>query len=73
MKTLKVQKKIENLPRMFFKINPGISEVPEDMHSTQRGLCWKMTKLYRAYLQYTSCKKIFFKFFIWLALVFHQG
>jgi hypothetical protein len=49
--------------------NPGISETPEDMHWTQRGLCWKMTKPYRTYVQYTSCEK-HFKVFIWLALAF---
>jgi hypothetical protein len=47
------------------KENPDISEVLEDMHWSQRGLGWKMTKLYWNYLQYTSCE-IIFKFFIWL-------
>jgi hypothetical protein len=28
------------------------------MYWTQRGLCWKMTKLNRTYLQYTRCEKI---------------
>jgi hypothetical protein len=72
MKTLKGQKKkkkIENPPWIFFKRNPGINEVLEDKHWTQRGLCWKMTKLYRTYLQYTGCKKLF-KVFIWLTLVY---
>jgi hypothetical protein len=34
----------------FSTRNPGIAEALEDTHWIQRGLCWKMTKLYRNYL-----------------------
>jgi hypothetical protein len=48
--------------RTIFKRNPGISEKLKDMHWTQWGICWKVTKLYWTWLLYTSCEKTLFSF-----------
>jgi hypothetical protein len=54
---------------LFFTRNSGISDALEDMHWTQRDLCWKITTLYRNYLHQISWKQIFVKVFIWLTNV----